>query len=145
MSTSVERFREFVKKHPKLVELVRNKSRTWQSLYEDWIILGSNDASWTPFSDSNVSENNSVENNDENITINNEKSTFESTEKSSSNNLELVNGILSLVKSINTDSINKALTMTQKASQIIQGFSSLKGNNKSNSVINHYDPFFRKF
>ncbi len=138
MSTSVEKFREFVKKYPKLRNLVKDGTRTWQSLYEDWVILGDNDSQWFPFSNNA----DTLENNSNNL-VNKEKEDIKTT--NSNSNSELISGIMSLVKSVNPDSINKALTMTQKASQIIQGFSSLKGSGKTPSVTNHYDPFFRKF
>lgn len=46
---SVEGFKEFVKKHPKLIKEVRSNKKSWQDLYEDWVILGENDEMWDPY------------------------------------------------------------------------------------------------
>jgi hypothetical protein len=44
---SVEKFKEFVKVHPELVQEVRKGNTTWQEMYEDWYLLGEDDPKWT--------------------------------------------------------------------------------------------------
>jgi len=46
---SVESFKQFVKKNPKIIEAVRNEHVTWQELYEDWYLLGEEDPRWADF------------------------------------------------------------------------------------------------
>ncbi len=46
---SIEKFKDFVKRHPKLSEEVRNKKKTWQDLFEEWYMLGEEDESWKSF------------------------------------------------------------------------------------------------
>lgn len=46
LDPKVEKFKEFVQNKPELVQLVRAGKRTWQELFEDWIILGENDENW---------------------------------------------------------------------------------------------------
>lgn len=43
---SVEQFKQFVKKNPKIIREVRNGSTTWQELYEEWYLLGEDDMRW---------------------------------------------------------------------------------------------------
>ncbi|MGV2942136.1 YlbD family protein [Mesobacillus sp. LC4] len=43
---SVEKFKEFVKSHPELVQEVRKGNTTWQEMYEDWYLLGEDDPKW---------------------------------------------------------------------------------------------------
>ncbi|WP_338451936.1 YlbD family protein [Niallia oryzisoli] len=43
---SIEEFKAFVKKNPQVLEEVRIGKATLQELYEDWYLLGENDAKW---------------------------------------------------------------------------------------------------
>ncbi|MBS8263332.1 hypothetical protein DYI25_02630 [Mesobacillus boroniphilus] len=43
---SVEKFKEFVKAHPELVQEVRKGNTSWQEMYEDWYLLGEDDPKW---------------------------------------------------------------------------------------------------
>ena len=41
-----EEFKKFVKKHPELVEYVKNKQNTWQDFYEIYDMYGEEDSVW---------------------------------------------------------------------------------------------------
>ncbi|MEC5422809.1 YlbD family protein [Virgibacillus sp. C22-A2] len=43
---SVVRFKNFINKHPKLLEEVRRNGRSWQEYYEKWTLLGDDDPLW---------------------------------------------------------------------------------------------------
>jgi hypothetical protein len=43
---SVAQFKEFVKSRPHIIKEVRDGKSTWQDLYEDWYLLGEEDARW---------------------------------------------------------------------------------------------------
>ncbi|KAA9025994.1 YlbD family protein [Niallia endozanthoxylica] len=43
---SIEEFKAFVKKNPKVLEDVRSGKATLQELYEDWYLLGEDDSKW---------------------------------------------------------------------------------------------------
>lgn len=43
---SIEEFKAFVKANPKILKEARNGKVTLQELYEDWYLLGPNDARW---------------------------------------------------------------------------------------------------
>lgn len=51
LDPSVEEFKSFVKKHPKLIKHVRNKKESWQPYYEKWVLLGEDDDTWNRFKD----------------------------------------------------------------------------------------------
>jgi len=46
---SVEQFKQFVKKHPKIVQEVRSGQKTWKQVYEDWYLFGEDDEIWDPY------------------------------------------------------------------------------------------------
>jgi len=43
---SIEEFKEFVKSNPKIMKEARSGKVTLQEIYEDWYLLGPNDARW---------------------------------------------------------------------------------------------------
>lgn len=56
---SIEEFKGFVKKHPGLVKEVRREEHTWQELYEDWYLLGSDDPRWDKYKTGEAAESKS--------------------------------------------------------------------------------------
>ncbi|MCP8970271.1 YlbD family protein [Ectobacillus ponti] len=46
---SVQQFKEFVRKHPKLIQEVRSGTKTWQQFYEEWYLLGESDEMWNAY------------------------------------------------------------------------------------------------
>ena len=48
---SLEKFKEFVRKHPSLVTEVRRGIYSWQEVYEDWYLLGEDNKLWETFRD----------------------------------------------------------------------------------------------
>ncbi|MBB6282045.1 MULTISPECIES: YlbD family protein [Geobacillus] len=46
---SVEQFKQFVKKHPKIVQEVRSGKKTWKQVYEDWYLFGEDDEIWDSY------------------------------------------------------------------------------------------------
>lgn len=53
---SVQQFKAFVKKHPKIVLEVRKGNTNWQDLFEEWYLLGEEDSRWDEFKDGNVED-----------------------------------------------------------------------------------------
>lgn len=49
---SVQDFKEFVHKHPKLIEEVKKQNASWQPYYEKWILLGEEDEFWNQYRES---------------------------------------------------------------------------------------------
>jgi hypothetical protein len=46
---SIQKFKQFVKNHPKLINEVREETKTWQELFEDWYLLGEDDEIWNQY------------------------------------------------------------------------------------------------
>jgi hypothetical protein len=55
--SSVNKFKSFVRKHPKLLSTVRNKEKTWKEIYEEWYLLGEDDELWEKYK-GNIEEKN---------------------------------------------------------------------------------------
>lgn len=101
MASRMNEFREFVSLHPLLRDEVKKGSRTWQSIYEDWVLLGDKDSLWDSFK---------------------VKSKEEVKEKTIGDmlNIDKVKNVIGYVKKINPDQINRTLNNVQKVIQIVQ-------------------------
>lgn len=102
MASRMNEFKDFVSRHERIKEEVRNGNRTWQSIYEDWVILGEDE--FKDFKTQTKTQPSDLLNNDS------------------------VRKIVDYVKKINPDSISKTLNTVQKVLQITQG---LNGTNPS--------------
>lgn len=100
MASRMEEFRTFVKNHPLVRDEVKNGKRSWQSIYEDFVILGENDESWKQYEE-NKKEDKKLE------------------DLLTSDNLK---NLMGYIKKINPDSISKTLNTVQKVLQITQSF-----------------------
>lgn len=49
MASRMDEFRAFLTKYPGIVEDVKNGNHSWQQMYENWVVLGENDASWQKY------------------------------------------------------------------------------------------------
>ena len=47
--TSIDEFKQFVRRHPKLIQEVQTQEKSWQSLYENWVMFGEEDEMWSPY------------------------------------------------------------------------------------------------
>lgn len=115
MTSRMDEFRKFVNNHQTIRNDVLSGKRTWQQIYEDWVILGEGDESWKQY-----------------------ETTKEEPPKSSSKKLEdlftseNMKTIVGYIKKINPDTLSKTLNTIQKVLQITQGF----GSNASSGLYN---------
>mgnify|MGYP000964201038 CR=1 FL=1 len=107
MNSRMDEFREFVRKYPKLKDDVRNGARTWQDIYEEWVLYGENGMDLYKYQDVNQEGNNNL-------------------------NLDSIKSIVNYVQKINPDSIYRSLNTIQKVIQIFQTFG---GKNKTTQYI----------
>lgn len=120
MASRMEEFRDFVKRYPNVRSDVLNGKKTWQQIYEDWVILGENDTVWQPYKSSNNNQQN---------TSQKPGSSKRLEDLLSSDNLKTIMGY---IKKINPDTLSKTLNTIQKVLQITQSF----GSNSSSGLYN---------
>ena len=106
LESRIDEFRTFVKKYPKIKDDVKNGVKSWQSLYEDWVMLGEDDSVWDIYKDSKKESDLGNKKLDELLTTSN------------------IKNIVEYIKKINPDSISKTLNTVQKVLQITQSFGS---------------------
>jgi len=90
---SIEEFKQFVKRHPKLIKEVRDGKKTWKELYQDWYLLGEEDEIWDTYKETNETE-------------------------SQDNNF--ITKILSSLKSMDANEVSQYITNFQEAIAAIQ-------------------------
>lgn len=98
-------FREFVSIHPLLRDEVKNGKRTWQNIYEEWVLYGDDASIWKEY----LSENN------EEKARKKEQGVLEGVL-----NTDGIKNILGYVKNIKPDKVNSTLNNIQKIIQIVQ-------------------------
>ncbi len=92
-----DEFKSFVKEHPALVSVVRNKTHSWQDLYEVFDLYGTDESLWNKY--------------------------LENREINSSNESAKMNSLgelTKLFKNINIDNVQKYIDTAQKAIGVIQ-------------------------
>lgn len=92
--SNLEDFKSFVKEHELLRNEVNEGRSTWQKLYENYTILGSDDESWEKYK-----------------VVKNERISKEG-----------LGAILNYVKKINPDEVSKTINNVSKIVALIQGF-----------------------
>lgn len=108
MASRMDQFREFVNKHPTVRNEVLNGKKSWQQIYEDWVILGEENEIWKPYEIHTTQTNNA-----------NKAAPKKLEDLLSSDNLKTIVGY---IKKINPDTLSKTLNTIQKVLQITQGF-----------------------
>ena len=112
MSSKMNEFREFVNLHPLLRDEVKNGKRTWQNIYEEWVLYGDG-SEWSKYE---TSDNQSNKDNKSDMS----KNRF---------NVDSMKNVLGYVKNINPEKVNKTLNNVQKVIQIVQTVSGPKAVN----------------
>lgn len=109
MQSRMEEFRSFVSSHEKIKDEVRNGNRTWQNIYEEWVILGEDNPEWEKYKSN--TDKKVVSQNGNNLSI----------------NMDSVKNVIGYIKKINPDDLNKTLNTLQKVIQIAQTVGGSKG------------------
>lgn len=123
MASRMDEFRKFVSTHPLVRDEVKNGSKSWQSIYEDWVILGEEDSMWEKYK---VKSDNKQESKKEEKKIE---------DLLTSENLKNIWGYL---KKINPDTISKTLNTVQKVLQITQSFGGKSSSGLYNANYNSW-------
>ncbi len=101
MSEKLDEFKKFVKAHPLLKNEVQSKRKTWQELYEDFVILGE-----SAFDEEEVKVSKAKE-----------------TKKEASSTEDMIKTIIGYVKKIDPDQVTKTVTSIQKVLELLGGLS----------------------
>lgn len=104
MKSRMDEFRVFVNLHPLLRDEVRDGKMTWQSIYEEWVLYGDENQTWSTY-----------------------KKEEEKKESIKTVGIDKIKNAFGYVKKINTDNLNKTLNNVQKVIQIAQTVGGNKG------------------
>lgn len=97
-------FKEFVVKHPKLVNVVKDKTHSWQDLFEVYDLYGEDEVLWDKY----------LNNSDINNTT-------------SSSQINSLGELTKLFKNVNIDNVQRYIDTAQKAIGVIQELTGSKG------------------
>ena len=133
MSQKTEEFKEFVKSHPGLKQVVYEEKKSWQSLFEEWSLLGATTV-WDKYKDGNVKEDVSVD----------KPNVFVSKETQQIG--DMLKTCMNYVKKINPDNVTKTITNIQKIMALVAGVGAANTVNAAKSNKLTGDPLFdRRF
>ena len=57
----LNRFKTFLNNHPKLVRKIRKDGKSWQEIYEQWVLLGEDDIHWEQYREATEEKNQNSE------------------------------------------------------------------------------------
>ena len=97
----IDEFKKFVKDNPHLVKYVTDKKMTWQQFFEIYDLYGKDDKIWNDFKDNATTST-----------------------TTNSNWVNTIKEIFGLVKGIDLNGVQKALTSLDKAIEAFKGFNS---------------------
>ncbi len=122
MKSRMDEFRNFISRYPLVKQEVLNGNKTWQQIYEDWVLLGEQDSVFDKYRN-NQSLNKNVNNN---LRLDN---IFKS---------DNIKNVWNYVKKINPDNVSKTLGTVQKVLQITQSFGNKPGSGLYNANYNSW-------
>ena len=133
MSQKTEEFKEFVKSHPELKRVIYEEKKPWQSLFEEWSLLGSS-STWDKYKDGNTEKEDSVQK--PNIFVSKETQQIG----------DMLKTYMNYVKKINPDNVTKTITNIQKIMALVAGVGAANTVNAAKSNKLTGDPLFdRRF
>ena len=103
---NVQKFKNFLKKHPGLVVDVKKGKKTWQDLYEDWYLLGDDDPKWESFSRGEKKKSQKTETKQEN--------------QSEISTTEFINQIFSRLKKLDINQVQQYIGSLSEALDTLQ-------------------------
>lgn len=133
MSRKIEEFKEFVKEHPSIKKVIDTKEKTWQNLFEEWSILGS-EKTWNNYSGDGDSEVKTPSTPKTNIPVTKEVAQLG----------EMLKTCVTYVKKINPDSIAKTVNNVQKLMALVAGIGAANTAKAAKTNKLTGDPLFDK-
>ena len=114
LDPSVEEFKAFVRRHPKLVSQVKEQGESWQPYYEKWVLLGEEDSFWNSYRE----DGGSVRSKKGETEVNQKQST------NSDENQEFMGQLMGIVEKVD---LNKVQEHIQQLNGAVQNIQSLIG------------------
>lgn len=124
MQSRMDEFKVFVSNHNKIKDEVRAGKRTWQNVYEEWVLYGENDPEWEKYL--TIDSSKVVSQNGNNLSI----------------NMDSLKNVITYIKKINPDDLNKTLNTVQKVIQIAQTVGGGKGGSVAPIVSSAYNDWW---
>jgi len=106
---SVQEFKQFVNKHPKLIANLRKNGRPWQEYYEKWILLGEDDDYWERFKEQSTDKMRKEEAANE-----------DNEEESKKKNMELFSQLLKKAENMDMDKVQKQVHQLSSTISTVQ-------------------------
>lgn len=110
MSQKIDNFKEFVKQHPTIKNVIDKREKTWQNIYEEWTLLGP-DETWNLYKEGDAEVKN-TSTTTKSIPVTKEMAQLG----------DMLKTCVNYVKKINPDNISKTVTNVQKLMALIAGF-----------------------
>lgn len=98
--TRLDEFKDFIKEHPLLKEEVNNKKRSWQDIYEEWVLFNDSDT-WDKYK---IKERSS------------------SNKETKTSNDDMIKTVMGYMKKIDPDKITKYVSSIQKIIELVTSF-----------------------
>ena len=108
----LDEFRVFVQKHPLLRDEVKSQNRTWQSIYEEWVLYGEGNDFWKAYEAP--------------------LQTQDTTPKPTLFGADGVKSVINNIKKVNPEKLNNTLNSVQKVIQIAQ---SVTGTKQASAIL----------
>ncbi|OIJ13283.1 hypothetical protein BKP37_12345 [Anaerobacillus alkalilacustris] len=129
---SVQRFKQFVKKHPLLLKEVKKGNKSLQDFYEEWTILGEKDELWEKYKKTTDEDTGEIK--DE---VDEEAKTETEKEDKSEKQGSQIGDLLALLKSVNLNDIQGHIQnisgMVASIQGLLQSFQSNSSSEQSKS------------
>lgn len=129
----ITEFKAFVRQHPGLKERVRNGDSSWQNLYEEWYLYGSDDKQWSRYKQDEP------------------ESEVESKEKTEQlNGAEMMAQAFEYLQKVDIDKVQKTMGTFQQFIQLFQNMQGAKGQRTGGPMIGpsskqNFSGFFSQF
>lgn len=117
---SKDSFKVFVKKHPSLINYVKNNEMTWQKFYEIYDIYGEDNSVWDKYFSSNTTSSISLGDTS-------------------------LKEIFNIVKKVDLNTVKKGVEGLQKVVGLAQDIANVKGNQLSSSKPYQSRPIYKYF
>ncbi|MFA1818684.1 spore coat protein YlbD [Virgibacillus oceani] len=129
---SVQDFKQFVNKHPKLIANLRKKGRPWQEYYEKWMLLGEDDDYWEKFKEQNTDK-----------TEKGEDHNADDETESKKKNMELFSQLLKKAEDMDMDKVQKQVHQLSNTISTVQEAISQFQQNKSSTVNQNQQQWYQ--